>query len=67
MTLREQAIKKIQLIRTGEGINKEDFPETMKGSIAKDLWENCKFEYGMEYGAILILMELFSITEEELK
>jgi len=32
-----------------------DFPDIMKGSIAKRLWHDDKFGYGMEYGALIIL------------
>lgn len=58
---REQAIKKIKEIRNGSGLNREQFPDEAKGSIAKDFWNSCEFTLGAEYGYIIALMEAFDI------
>lgn len=59
-------LEKIKEIQNGSGVNR-DFPEVPKGSMAEDLWDNSTFTYGMEYGAILILMQIFKLTKEDLK
>ena len=40
--------------------------EVPKGSLAKRFWDDPTFSYGMEYGAILALMDLFDISKDEL-
>ncbi len=68
MELRQEAIKYIKAIQSGSGVYRENFPETMKGSIVKDLWDsNDKFGIGIEYGYIIGLMTYLNITEEDLK
>ena len=64
---RANAINKIKDIRDGDGVDRKNYPETMKGSIAKRLWHGADFSYGMEYGYILALMDAFNIKEEDLK
>jgi len=34
------------------------FPEAIKGFMAKQNWNNPKFTYGIEYGALIILNHL---------
>ncbi len=64
---RQQAIEIIKAIQSGNSLlDKDTFPDSLKGSIAKDLWDTCEFDYGMEYGAIQVLMVLFTIKAEEL-
>ncbi len=36
----------------------ERFPDDMKGSMAKQYWNEDLFTYGMEYGALLVLNHL---------
>lgn len=51
------ADEQIKRIQSGE-IDRHDFPESMKGEIAKDQWHDAKFAYGMEYGYLLAMLEL---------
>ncbi len=43
-------------ITNGVGINRAQFPEEMKGSMAKRYWDDSMFTYGLEYGTILGLL-----------
>lgn len=48
-------------IQTGRGKiwdMKNGFPESMRGSMAKQLWHDPKFNYGIEYGALILLNHL---------
>jgi len=61
-----QAIAEIIDIQCGGGIDRSKFPDTMKGSIPRKLWNDCSWGLAMEYGYILALMDVFGITKEEL-
>ena len=41
----------------------ERFSDDMKGTIAKQYWNEDTFRYGMEYGALLILNHLLEVAE----
>jgi hypothetical protein len=64
--LREWIISIIKDIQKGSGIDREVIPESVRGEIAKNKWNDATFTYGMEYGAIAILMKMFEITEKDL-
>jgi len=59
-----QAIKKIKLIQSSRW--NRHVPEAPKGNLAVKLWNDDSFAYGMEYGAIVVLMQVFDITIEDL-
>lgn len=40
------------------GKMKDHFPDDMKGSIARQYWNDSTFDYGIEYGALIILNHL---------
>ena len=61
---KEKAIEKIKQIQNGEWDRNQ--PEPPKGEIALDVWDKALFSYGMEYGAIVVLMQMFSISKEDL-
>jgi len=61
------AIETIKSIQSGEGLVRNRFPDSMKGRLAKNLWNEGHFHLGMEYGAILALMDIFDITVKDLK
>ena len=66
------AMKWIKANQTGKGVCRDIIPEDMRGSLAKDNWNNPTFTLGVEYGAIAMLMHFFNIdckdiTEEDLK
>jgi hypothetical protein len=64
MMTKDKAIKYIQDIQHGNfNRNEVDVP---KGQIAERIWNDSKFSYGMEYGAILALMKAFNITKNDL-
>jgi hypothetical protein len=48
----------IKAVQNGSGLARENFPEGMKGRVARDLWNDTTFSYGMEYGYLLALVEL---------
>lgn len=58
---KKEAIKTIKEIRIGSGLDREKYPESKKGALAKDNWYDGKFSLGMEYGYILALMDIFNI------
>ena len=64
---RQEAIEWIKKIRNGSGVNRELYPETMRGRLAQKYWNDETFSYGFEYGVIHGLMIVFDIKEEELR
>ena len=65
--LKQEAIKWIKAIQSGSGVNRNNFPDSMKGSYPKRKWDDSTFTIGLEYGFIIGLMEFLNITEEEVK
>lgn len=63
---REEAIDEIMAISEGRGVDRYD-REYPRGRIAENLWDNDDFCLGMEYGAKIILMQLFDLQREDLK
>lgn len=61
---RGKAIETIHNIQNGEW--NRHIPFCPKGELAKKLWEDATFSYGMEYGAIVALMQIFDIDKDEL-
>ena len=62
---KEKALSIIKQIQKGKWDRYT--PEPPKGSIAKDVWEDSMFSYGMEYGAIVGLMQVFDLTIEDIQ
>ena len=60
-------IKNLQSPDTIHSLVFDLLPESMKGDIAKDKWNDTDFRYGSEYGMIALLKHFFNITEEDLK
>jgi len=67
MKIKEQAIKWFREIQNGSGVDGSTFPDILKGSIAKDKWDDSLFTYGIEYGVLIALIEIFDIKIEDLK
>ncbi len=68
--IREEIIKWVKNLQGPDTVYPKvlnNIPETMRGELAKDSWNNAIFKYGSEYGMIAILMHIFNITEEDLK
>ena len=64
---RHQAIEEIRAIQGGRAVDGlPDFPEHMKGRLAKKLWHDETFTFGFEYGCMYVLMRAFDISKEEL-
>lgn len=61
---KSEAIAKIKAIQSGRW-NRNN-PDPPKGLLAKALWNDASFSYGMEYGAIVALMQAFGITKNDL-
>jgi len=59
-----EAIKIIKTIQSSRW--NRHVPEAPKGNLAVKLWNDDSFAYGMEYGAIVVLMQAFDITLEDL-
>jgi len=64
---KKTGIKIIREIMNGSGIDRNKYPESWKGSIARNLWDKGEFTLGIEYGYILALKEIFNINEREIK
>lgn len=67
MKTKEQALKWFKKIQNGSGIDRSKFPDILKGSIAKDKWNDFLFTYGVEYGVLISLIEMFDISLNDLK
>jgi hypothetical protein len=63
---KKEAIQEIKEIQNGSGINRSFYPNVWKGDMAKDLWDEVDFAYGMEYGYILGLLNAFELSSEEI-
>ena len=70
-----KAIKRIKQIQNGDGDRFSEFPDLLKGNLAKNIAENknpelkdhdITFNYGFEYGEIYGLMKAFDIKPEEI-
>ena len=61
-----QAIEWIKEIQGGDFDRNEMIAEIPRGLMAVEHWNNSKFSYGMEYGAILTLMKIYGIKKDEL-
>ncbi len=71
---KQLAIDRIHQIQNGKSNGFYDFPEEIKGKIAKRFYKNDweggdqdTFKYGFEYGEIYGLMLAFDINIEDLK
>jgi len=64
---KENAIKWFKDIQGGSGVNRNVFPQKWRGAIAKHVWNDVEFDYGVEYGVLIALMVAFDITEDDLK
>lgn len=53
-----EAQKRIKAIQNGSGLNRDQFPEQMKGIVAKEKWYDSLFSYGMEYGYLLAMSDI---------
>ncbi len=55
----DEQIKRIQTgVGPGAGPERNSFPEDMKGNVAKRLWNDSTFTYGMEYGYLQAMLDL---------
>jgi hypothetical protein len=57
-TLLKYCDRMIKEIQNGGYPDRSNFPDTMKGEIAKDKWYDVMFSYGMEYGYLHAMCEL---------
>jgi len=67
--LRAEAIKWIKNLQykdTQYGIVLDSLPESMRGEIAKDKWNQTDFRYGSEYGMLAFIKHFFGLTDEDL-
>lgn len=65
---KQQAIELIRDIQDGSDIfDRHIVPNSMRGEIAKDKWNDELFAFGCEYGAIGAIMHCFDITEKDMR
>ena len=67
---RQEAIKWIKNLQGPDSfypVILDSLPDTMKGELAKDKWNDTMFRYGSEYGMIAWIKFFFNISDEELK
>ena len=63
-----EAIKWYKRISGGKGINRHKYLYVLKrGRIAKRAWDKAIFTLGIEYGAMMALIEIFNLTKEDLE
>jgi hypothetical protein len=60
---KEDARTRIEEIQDGSGLARDHFPEGMKGEMAKNLWHDTTFSYGMEYGYLLAMLDVIGEGE----
>ena len=68
--LKEEAIRIFKNLQGPDTIYPlilNNFPDSSKGEIAKDKWNDTDFRYGTEYGMLAMLFWLVNLTEEDLK
>jgi len=58
-----EAQRRIKLIQSSTSLNRDNLPESMRGSLAKDLWNDHTFDYGMEYGYLLAMFDIVNGTD----
>ena len=63
---KEQAINKIKNIQNNGLNDTEVLKNIPKRMIFIRLWNDVIFRFGIEYGAIIMLMRIFNIKKEEL-
>ncbi len=64
---KSDAIKWFKNIQNGEGVDRDSFSDEMKGDVAKWLWDEATFAYGIEYGVLIALQKIYGITQETLE
>lgn len=64
---KQEAIKWFKEITSGTGVDRFQFPDNMKGSTAKKLWNDSTFTYGIEYGVLIALHEIYKFKKEDFK
>ena len=62
MMTREEAVRWFKEIRAGSGVYRADFPDAMKGTLAKQHWDDPVFSLGVEYGVLIALKKIFGIV-----
>lgn len=60
----DEARHRIKEIQNGGGLDREAFPEDMKGQVAKQLWYDSRFAFGMEYGYLLAMLDVVKAGKE---
>ena len=65
MMNRREAIKWIKRIQSGSGVARYSI-NVPRDIMAKELWDDTTFTYGIEYGVIIALMETFDINKKDL-
>ena len=67
MISRDDALKKINEITNGSGVDRDQFTDKVRrGQIAIEFWNDPRFSLGFEYGFVCALVDVFNITREEI-
>lgn len=58
-----EARRRIKAIQSSGGVDRQNFPEDMKGELAREKWDDHTFDYGMEYGYLLAMLDIVNGTD----
>lgn len=63
-----EAVERIHRIQRGAGVDRHELLDVVdRGEVAVESWNKSVFVLGVEYGAILGLVQAFGITREDLE
>lgn len=63
---KEQAIEWYKQIQSGQGVNRSKYLKEFDiGRVAERLWNDGIFTLGVEYGALIAIVTIFGLTEED--
>ena len=64
---KKEAIEWYKEITGGTGVDRYAALDIIRrGSVAKKLWDDPSFTLGVEYGALIVLVKAFDISDEDL-
>lgn len=62
-----KAIKWLEEIQAGKGSDRDNFPEQLRASLAREYWDDARFTLGWEYGILQALLIIYQIKPGDLK
>ena len=67
---KQQAIQEYHRLTGGTGVDRNKykwFVDKCRGRLAVKCWNDEMFSFGMEYGYLICLIDIFDLTYEDLK